>query len=215
MFSEKFNAIFVHIPKTGGQSIESVFIQKHGLTWETRAPLLLRPNNERSKGPNFLAHLFAREYIECGHVEPEKFAAMYKFAVVRNPYDRFISEYRWRRSFTPSRGIPMTMESLLAMKDADPFTDEARHLARQIDFVTDANGRIIVDQILRFDSLAEEVKPIFVKLFGDVPPLEVVNKSAGESLGPDALSPNLRRAIFRHYEADFDMFHYASGFEGG
>ena len=46
MISHKHKTIFVHIPKTGGQSVESVFIEDEGLTWDTRAPLLLRRNDD-------------------------------------------------------------------------------------------------------------------------------------------------------------------------
>ena len=36
MISDKYKCIFVHIPKVAGQSIEHVFLDLHGLTWETR-----------------------------------------------------------------------------------------------------------------------------------------------------------------------------------
>jgi hypothetical protein len=44
MISYKRKCVFVHIPKCAGQSIESVFDNDAGLTWENRAPFLLRPN---------------------------------------------------------------------------------------------------------------------------------------------------------------------------
>ena len=48
MISYKRKCVFVHMLKCTGQSIESVFVNDAGLTWEDRAPLLLRPNaNDR------------------------------------------------------------------------------------------------------------------------------------------------------------------------
>ena len=85
MYSPKFKTIFVHIPKTGGQSIEHVFFAEHGLTWDTRAPLLMRVKEKGEQGPKRLAHLLAREYVEFGYVAAEDFAAGFKFTVVRNP----------------------------------------------------------------------------------------------------------------------------------
>jgi hypothetical protein len=69
--------IFVHVPKTAGQSIEHVFLDRVGLTWETRAPLLLRPNDQPRLGPPRLAHLKAREYVACKYVTPEQFAGYF------------------------------------------------------------------------------------------------------------------------------------------
>jgi hypothetical protein len=57
MISHKRKCVFVHIPKCAGQSIESVFVNDAGLTWEDRAPLLLRPNANNRVGLPFLAHL--------------------------------------------------------------------------------------------------------------------------------------------------------------
>jgi hypothetical protein len=210
MISEKYNTVFVHIPKTAGRSIDYVFIEAHGLTWETRAPLLLRANDDPSRGPCFLTHLFAREYVECGHLSPERFASMFKFAVVRNPYDRFISEFRWRSAEEPQRRL--TIDSLWAMKDAGPFTDEGRHLARQIDFVTDRNGKIIVDEVLRFESLAEQLPKVFERIFGYMPEWRVVNQSPSAPIDRGVLCDALRREIYRRYEPDFDVFSYESGF---
>src|SRR5689334_2187766 len=68
MLSHRFQTIFIHVPKTAGQSVERVFLEKHGLTWETRSELLLRENPDPSLGPRRLAHLYAREYVDKGYV---------------------------------------------------------------------------------------------------------------------------------------------------
>src|SRR5437764_11835271 len=95
MISHKYRTIFVHIPKTGGQSVENVFLTLHGLTWETREPLLLRPNSDRNLGPSQLAHLRAKEYVACGHIDQENFDSYFKFAFVRNPWERIVSGYHY------------------------------------------------------------------------------------------------------------------------
>ena len=64
MISHHQKCVFVHIPKNAGQSIEHVFINLLELTWETRAPLLLRRNEHPELGPLRLAHLKAEEYVK-------------------------------------------------------------------------------------------------------------------------------------------------------
>src|SRR5687768_14243923 len=58
----EYRCLFVHVPKTAGMSIEHVFLRLVGLTWETRAPLLLGGNDDPRLGPPRLEHLKASEY---------------------------------------------------------------------------------------------------------------------------------------------------------
>ena len=50
MILHKHKSIFIHIPKVAGKSIENVFIQELGLTYKTRKPLLLIPNDQPEIG---------------------------------------------------------------------------------------------------------------------------------------------------------------------
>lgn len=104
MISRKHRVIFVRIPKTAGQSIGQTFLDDLGLGWDQRGALLLRPNADPAKGPTALAHLYADEHVRLGHVGQAEFDSYYKFAAVRNPYGRLLSESRCRtRSGRPAR----------------------------------------------------------------------------------------------------------------
>lgn len=81
--------IFIHIPKCAGTSIEQ-FIKDHG-----RNDLqFIGLYQNRS-----LHHLTAIELKII--IKEQIFHHYYKFSVVRNPYDRLLSEYYW----TPIQNI--------------------------------------------------------------------------------------------------------------
>ncbi len=177
MISHKYKCIFVHIPKTAGQSIEHFFLKLHGLTWEKRAPLLLRYNPDPKKGPESLAHLTAEEYVKYGYVTQKQFDEYFKFAFVRNPWDRLLSEYHYRNyhkhyTFTEfvTHGLPQ----------ADNYSDRYRHIMPQSDFIYDDNDKLIVDFVGRFENLQKDFRLILKKL--NLPPSDLphVNKSKGK-----------------------------------
>jgi hypothetical protein len=196
----------VHIPKTGGQSVEHVFLAEHGLTWENRAPLLLRKNEDENRGPKRLAHLLAREYVPFGYVAAEDFAASFKFAVVRNPYERAISEYRFKRATNPS--LRKSFRDYVLSLDRKKLP---RHDEPQSDFVLDESGRMIVDRIVRFENLSADFAEVSKQIFGHAIVLPHVNKAATDR-PEEADDIELRRALYRKYERDFDLFKYPGGF---
>jgi hypothetical protein len=149
MLSQKHKCIFVHVPKVAGQSIEHAFLDLHGLSWETRAPLLLRPNDDPAAGPPRLAHLTAAEYVSCGHVTQEVFNACFKFSFVRNPWSRLVSIYKYL-------GLTEVMPFKQFLKE--DFSSEEEWEANlfvrpQYDFLFDKNNKQLVDYIGRFEEL--------------------------------------------------------------
>lgn len=132
MISERFRCVFVHIPKTAGQSVEHFFLKLHGLSWEERAALLLRYNRDPKLGPERLAHLKAGEYVECGHISSGDFLRYFKFSFVRNPWERLVSEYLYRgycmehtfREFVTC-GLP----------PEDGYSDAHRHIIPQYNYL--------------------------------------------------------------------------------
>jgi len=204
MYSRLFNAIFVHIPKTGGQSVEHVFAGLHNLDWRKRGSLLLRKNPRSGQKPRYLAHLLASEYYEKGFMAPDVFASCFKFTTVRNPFDRALSEYRYR-----SRKRELSFSNFVRLITGSKID---RHLLPQVEFVVDASGKIMVDRAMRFESLEREFLEISLELFGREVPLPHVNKSP-PSTGHTDLSEEVRSAIYRRYERDFDYFGYPVGRE--
>jgi hypothetical protein len=176
MLSHHHKAIFVHIPKCAGQSVEIAFLRDLGLTWRTRAPLLLHPNDRAEFGPPRLAHLLAADYVRYHYVTDTIFQSYLKFAVVRNPWTRVVSLYcHLSRNISRNLTFRKFVLEWLAGQFANQHTAEKFWFVRpQVDFVF-ADGKLLVDEIVRFERLPEEFDRIAARV-GLKTPLPHVNQ---------------------------------------
>jgi hypothetical protein len=205
-----YRCLFVHVPKTGGMSIEDVFVRLVGLTWPNRAPLLLLGNDDPGLGPPRLAHLKAGEYVARGHLAAEQFATYFKFSFVRNPWDRIVSEYKYR-------GYPVKIDFktyLFKHLPAPGWTDTYCHIIPQHDFLYDEAGKLLVDFVGRYESLQADFDKVCARVGIPPTPLPRVNRSMEEARLDTfrELRKQLRRAIwsrerkhtFPHYTEYYD-----------
>lgn len=219
MISKNFNCIFIHIPKTAGQSIEHFFLALHGLSWQERSELLLRFNPEPSLGPERLAHLTAWEYLKYGYVEQAEFNRYFKFAFIRNPWERLVSEfyfYRYDKEMTFKHFV------FNALPEKSDYTDKYRHILPQYDFIYDKNGNQLVDFIGRFETLEKDfntvcktlkikntelphVKPAAAKKSAMLTP---ESSSQTRSHYSDYYDEETKDQVARLYEQDILTFHY-------
>ena len=205
MISHQHKTIFVHIPKTAGQSVEQVFVDDLDLTWSSRDQLNLFFNDDPSFGPEQLAHLYAEEYVRLGHIDQDRWNSYFKFAIVRNPYDRILSEFRYRKS---RRTGPLFW--FLRKHYRDDYLDMARHVVPQVRYLFDDKGNCLVDEIVKFEDLKEKMPAIFKRIFGDVRTLPRRNESENgrRRLTRHQLSKWNRKAIQKRYAEDFRMLGY-------
>lgn len=178
MISRKHRTVFVHIPKCAGQSVELAFLADHGLDWDSRAPLLLRANDDPALGPPRLAHLTAEEYIRYGHLSAAEFAEFYSFAVVRNPWARAVSLYRHLEPNVTFAGfvsdwLPAALR---------PGAERRWFVRPQTEFVL-REGKIGVTDLLFFETLARDF-PAMAQRAGLAAPLPHANRS-GARTRPD------------------------------
>lgn len=153
--------MFVHIPKVAGRSVESFFLDLHGLAWKQKAALLLERNTDPGRGPERLAHLTAEEYMRCGHLSGEEFRSLFKFAFVRNPWARLVSEYRYRH-YDRRRSFREFVTTGLPTRDA--YSDFYRHIMPQYEFLHDADGELLVDYVGRFETLQNDFDTVCSRL---------------------------------------------------
>ncbi len=153
MISNKFKCIFIHIPKTAGQSIELFFLKNNGLTWNEKDQLLLSKNTDPQKGPSRLAHMRAEEYHQLGHITQDNFDHYFKFTFVRNPWERLVSEYLHKKV---DRHLSLKEFVLHALPEKNDFCDKYRHILPQSDYLFDQEGNQLVNFIGRFENLQKD-----------------------------------------------------------
>lgn len=198
MICHPFKCIFVHVPKTAGQSIEQFFMDRLGLDWKNdREVLLLQNNSDPALGTEKLAHLAASEYVGCGHISQQDFDSYFKFAMVRNPWTRILSEYRYRNYFHHR-----SFKDFVLNKMPRPgFDDKYRHVMPQYDLLYDADGRLLVDFVGRFETLQQDFDRVCAALGIEDSALPHRNRSDKKSRD---LKRKLRNIIFMNGENQHD-----------
>ncbi len=161
MICREYSCLYVHIPKTAGQSIEQFFMDRLGLDWETdRDRLLLGNNADPARGTEKLSHLSAIEYTRCGYVDQATFDELFKFSFVRNPWERIVSEYRYRNYFHHR-----SFRDFLQHRLPQPgWSDKYRHIMPQYDMLHDADGQLQVDFVGRFENLQADFARVCTRL---------------------------------------------------
>lgn len=175
MISQKHSTIFVHIPKVAGQSIETMFLNDHGLNWDTRSELLLRKKKPTEKGPFRLAHLKAKEYVQLGYINQENFESYFKFSFVRNPYSRAYSYYKY-----------LGYANIISYRDFLKYVLRKKVSAGhfffipQTDYLYSDDDQLLVNFVGKFERINEDIQHVIQKSNLDVKTLPHVNKSKNE-----------------------------------
>lgn len=225
MICREFNCLFVHVPKTAGQSIEQFFMDLLKLDWDQdRETLLLQANDDPEKGTEKLAHLSASEYVECGYISREDFTGFFKFSFVRNPWARILSEYRYRNYFQHRSFRDFVLNKL----PGPGWDDKYRHVMPQYDMLHDSQGNLLVDFVGRFETLQQDFAHVCQRLGIADSTLPHRNKSDKKSRDlkrkvrnwlfmngenelqsmADFYDDETRQAVARYYRNDIEAFGY-------
>ena len=198
MISLQKRFLFVHIPKTAGNSIQSVLRD-----YSEDELVALRSEQDgverfglRNSKYKIKKHSTLVEYREV--LGNEQFRSLYKFACVRNPWDRMVSYY-----FTPTqspetwnrkkfRGIISKAVSIadylrLGPGEEDPFAN--------------------VDYVMRFENLADDFPTVCAAL--DISPttLPQYNRSNREHYSK-YYDDELRELVRDRFAAEIEHFGY-------
>jgi len=156
---ENSDFVFIHIAKTGGTSVVHV------------------------TGRAFRKHLTVKEVIR--YIGKKKWDSVYKFTVVRNPWAKVVSQYKFRTKTNKSKmkENPISFKDwvIKVFKENDDFYYKCRPLlfAPQVFWLKNYDGIIDVDNIIRFENLNEEFSEVakHIGIDSDLPHLNSTKRS--------------------------------------
>lgn len=191
-WADEHRAIFIHVPKTAGTSIA----------------LKLHEGTSR--------HVPCTAYLAAN---PGKFARYWKFAFVRNPWDRLVSSYEFlRRGGMNARDAEFAAAHLAQHRDFREFVRDGLeraeirswvHVRPQCDFICDCEGRNRMDFTGRFERLDEDFRIVADRL-GIAGGLDVTNRS-GRRDYRDYYDAETREIVAAFYHTDIDRLGYRFG----
>lgn len=177
--------VFIHINKCGGTSVERAL----------DLPQI---------------HDTARKRRD--KVGPEAWARMVKFSVVRHPYAKVCSHYRYRfetgQTGLAEDGVSLNDWVHRAYGDKDPaYYNRPLRFAPCIDWLCDEDGTLLMDYVAKLETIDADW-PHVQKLIGSTAALPRTNASRQASDPAAALDPRSKDIIAAHFARDFEAFGY-------
>lgn len=204
MISHKHKTIFVHIPKCGGTSVETLFLDDLGITFQERACLVMFPNSNPKIGPKRLSHLSCNEMLDNHFISQELFNKYFKFSVVRDPYDRAYSCYKHMRY-----SHLMTFNNFL-LKILQPSLENKNNLhwfmRPQYEFLfCKKENKLMVDKIFKLENLNKDIKNNYDRFHLSKKNLKIknLNNSSLEHLNIFDLITEKMKAVYMHYKISY------------
>lgn len=158
MISHNHKCIFIHIPKAAGTSLIRVLSDPPKTDKTDQLVLPFEPDENKFDPPP--PHLRAYDYVKYGLITKELFDSYFKFAFVRNPWDRIVSEYKYRM-----HAHRYSFKKYLFEHFPRPsWSDEYCHVIPQYDFLHNEHGNMLVDFVGRFENLQKDFSYVCDKL---------------------------------------------------
>lgn len=197
--------IFIHIPKTGGTSVEHVLCERIiGKKWGTFSKAQADEYIVPQDGTIY-QHWKLRDYIREKRVKPDDF---FTFTFVRNPWDLVISEImylrKYQKEFFNHKDIA---DSILQLVN---FSGHmwGHDFSPQVEYLTNEFGDFCIDYIGRFEHLQQHFNEVCDQLGIERTQLPMTNTSKERPHYSDYYNNDTRKLVAERFSADIEAFGY-------
>lgn len=198
MLSLQKRFLFVHIPKTAGNSIQTILRD-----YSEDQFVALRKEQDgierfglRNPKYNIKKHSTLGEYRDA--LGNEQFRSLYKFTCVRNPWDRMVSYY-----FTPTQS-PEIWDRKKFRRIISKAVSVADYLRLDQD---EQDSFANVDYIMRFENLADDFRTVCGTLGISPGALPRYNRSSREHYSK-YYDDELREVVRARFAVEIERFGY-------
>ncbi len=196
----KLKLFFIHIPKTGGTSVEEYLYKK------TNTQKTINTFHSDKCGVKLnkhtLQHSTFTELVRCKNNLDFNINKLKIFTVVRNPYERLVSELFYIGKINLQSDKQMVENEIISYLNDDYHYDN--HKLPQYKFIT-YNDKIVNNiTIMKNETLNDDMHKYNFTDFN-----ENHNKThKGKINYMELLSDNAKNIIYKYYEKDFELFNY-------
>ncbi len=209
---------FIHIPKTAGTSIERNVASRCGGYQDRKRHDLWDPTVPFTN----LGHVSAGALLKCGHLTQEWWDASFRFAFVRNPWDRVVSLYSYYTGFRLKRKHRGSNQCLV---DFQAFVREitsgtSKYVKpiglRPVHDLSQANSQLDwlrwgVDYVGRFETLEEDWEELCGILELEHTPLTKTRISKRKKDYRGYYNDELAELVGSHFRPEIERFGYKYG----
>ena len=196
--SDQHECVFVHIPRTGGTTIEKLLgIHRD---WPE---IDLEVFHGRYEFDDDYYHLQHMSYPEMGTVRDISHSREYfKFTIVRNPWERLVSEYFWQ-NLQDSISFPeFVSRAARIVKNRIKLKGAYCHFRPQFEFLSND-----LDRVLRFENFTNEVKMILQLIGSDIHEVPHFGKTKHAQYS-NFYDAEMINAVAEIYRVDIERFGY-------
>lgn len=219
---------FIHIPRTSGSTIEGCtdFEENPDYKWGKNNPQLHVSSFALPAPAGQKPSLCNKHHVPPALI-PEHFAGRETFCVVRNPYDRLISQLGFHNMHTADNrgcsgaGLNSYLADVLRTIKGSPYHEDC-HFVPQAAFVLGWDSRALkVDRerssckhVLRFETLARDFDELMAergypyRLEGAKRAWAIQSHPPCDTLRKEQIAPDVLRQVEEIYRDDFELFGY-------
>ena len=227
---------FIHLPKNAGSKI-ALAARRHTIPWSEFDTNLTCHKKKRCLDHGVIrwcCHPQRNPELHCSlwHMPPsedsliaESYSRCKTFCVVRHPFSRFISEFKWHMQYwSPGKnnqrpgGRPdskticshevfANYTEEVMKQDVMNFTDDCHRIPQSKYVISDDQQRFYCNHVLHFENLTSEFNAL-MKVYQLPLRLDENRYNAVNAGCQIELSEELKSWIYEHYRLDFELFGY-------